>query len=104
MVGIVEGLAGGTFGQIYEHVPATLVAGITVAFCLVYLVFGEGGKRGQTLGKLIFGISVRDAKRGGPIGYGRALVRIVVFAVLWSLVVPGVIETLWPFRDSRNQT
>src|SRR4051812_6308667 len=39
-----------------------------------YFVILEGGRSGQTLGKRLAGIRVADARSGGPIGSGRALV------------------------------
>ena len=35
----------------------------------------EGGRTGQTLGKKAMGIRVIDANNGGPIGFGRGVIR-----------------------------
>ncbi len=48
--------------------------GLGIGFIVVlgYFAFLDGSPRGQTLGKLVLGISVRDIRTGGPIGAGRA--------------------------------
>jgi uncharacterized RDD family membrane protein YckC len=63
------------------------------------------GSRNQTLGKMALGIKVVGADDRAPIGYARAFRRWLSTAALWALfTVPGVIDHLWPLRDSRNQT
>lgn len=56
-----------------------LLRGVGLALTLLidvgYFVFLEGGPRGQTIGKRVMGIRVIGFDTGGPIGYGRALVR-----------------------------
>ena len=64
------------------------------------------GRNGQTLGKRVLGIAVRDAHDATqPIGYWRALARVLVFGLLWVLYwVPGIIDALWPLWDGRRQS
>ena len=63
------------------------------------------GSRSQTFGKMAVGIKVVDAEDRSPIGYTRAFTRWLSTAFLWALLwVPGIIDHLWPLRDSRNQT
>ena len=62
------------------------------------------GSRNQTLGKMAVGIKVVDAENRSPIGYRRAFTRWFSTALLWILWVPGVLDHLWPLRDSRNQS
>ena len=52
--------------------------GYAVGFLVAisYYTYFEGGPRGQTLGKRLLGIRVVDFSTGGPIGYGRAAVRL----------------------------
>jgi uncharacterized RDD family membrane protein YckC len=61
---------------------------------------------GQTLGKRMLGIAVRDAEQeGAAIGYGRAFGRWFVAYVLWTLCyVPGILDGLWPLWDDRKQS
>jgi len=64
----------------------------------------NGSRRGQTVGKMALSISVRDARTGMPIGFGRAFGRYwitVLFSVL--LVVPVLIDYLSPLWDGRRQ-
>ena len=62
------------------------------------------GSRNQTFGKMAVGIKVVDAENRSPIGYRRAFTRWFSTALLWILWVPGVLDHLWPLRDSRNQS
>lgn len=69
-----------------------------------YYVYFTGGESGQTLGKKLLGIAVRDAETGGPLGYGKSGLRYLVqagpgsFCFLWSIV-----DSLWPLWDQKNQ-
>ncbi|MCU1463948.1 MAG: hypothetical protein JWO37_4023 [Acidimicrobiales bacterium] len=70
---------------------------------LYYAVF-EGSAQGQTPGKMAMRIQVRDARTGGPIGFGRALLRKFVFQLLMLLCfLPGLIDGLSPLWDPRRQ-
>ena len=63
------------------------------------------GSRNQTFGKMALGIKVVDAENRSPIGYARAFRRWLSAATLWALFwVPGLLDHLWPLRDSRNQS
>ena len=63
------------------------------------------GSLNQTFGKMAVGIKVVDAENRSPIGYMRAFTRWLSTALLWALLwVPGIVDHLWPLRDSRNQT
>src|SRR5918995_911278 len=62
------------------------------------------GARNQTIGKMALRIKVVDAERGSPIGYSRAFTRWLSTTFLWALfTVPGILDHLWPLRDSRRQ-
>lgn len=61
--------------------------------------------RGQTVGMMAVGTRIVDARSGGGISVGRALLRALiegVFAVL--LLIPWLVDVLWPLGDGRNQT
>jgi uncharacterized RDD family membrane protein YckC len=84
----------------------------TVIFVWVFLAlpaafyYGimNGSRRGQTVGKMALSISVRDARTGMPIGFGRAFGRYwitVLFSILF--VVPALLDYLSPLWDGRRQ-
>jgi uncharacterized RDD family membrane protein YckC len=75
----------------------------TIVACL-YFVLLVGSARGQSVGMMALGISVRDATTGTSIGYGRAFVRyIVIYALTGALVLPLLIDLLSPLWDRRRQ-
>ena len=62
-------------------------------------------RRGQTVGMMAVGTRIVDATSGGGIGVWRGVLRAVIeglFAVL--LLLPWVLDVLWPLWDRRNQT
>lgn len=94
-----------------EDVNTTVLEGDTLTVILLFVV-PEAiydtffiGSRGQTPGKQLLRIKVVDAvDERTPIGYQRALRRWLSTALLWALFTfPGVIDHLWPLRDSRRQ-
>jgi uncharacterized RDD family membrane protein YckC len=75
---------------------------------VVYFTLLNGGARGQTLGKMVWNIRVRDAAKGGPLGPAKAAVRYAVPAVLASFIpILGLLvwltDGLWPLWDRRRQ-
>ncbi|HEY4410799.1 MAG TPA: RDD family protein [Acidimicrobiia bacterium] len=73
---------------------------------VVYFALLNGGTKGQTLGKMLWGVRVRDAATGGPLGPAKAAVRYLAPALL-SIVTFGLIwlpDGLWLFWDRRRQT
>jgi uncharacterized RDD family membrane protein YckC len=78
-----------------------LVVGLVVYF-LGYWIWFEGGESGQTIGKRMVGIRVRD-ERGGPAGYGKAAARNVVARVIGLVPIVSLVDVLWPLWDGRNQ-
>ena len=62
------------------------------------------GSRSQTFGKMAVRIKVLDAENRSPIGYRRAFTRWFSTALLWIFWVPGILDHLWPLRDTRNQS
>jgi uncharacterized RDD family membrane protein YckC len=77
---------------------------VSLAVTLVYFGLLDGSARGQSVGKMALGIRVRDVETGGPIGFGRAVLRRLVYSILWYLlVIPGLINALSPLWDARRQ-
>lgn len=80
----------------------TTLIGLVVT--LAYFGLLDGGARGQTVGKMALGIQVRDATSDGPIGVGRAVLRRFIYQVVWYvLVIPGLLNVLWPLWDRKRQ-
>jgi uncharacterized RDD family membrane protein YckC len=88
--GIVWALTNRSLGY-----AATFVIGIA------YFAYLEGGPTGQTLGKRVAGIRVYDFARGGPIGYGRAVLRYIG-KIISS--IPCGLGFLWMLWDREKQT
>jgi len=90
----------------FHFTPAYAAAWVlTFGVTLAYYAILEGGPAAASLGKSALHITVRDATTLGPIGYGRALVRRLVATVLWwLLILPGLLDVLWPLGDSRKQS
>ena len=66
----------------------------------VYLIAFDGGRRGATPGKRILGIRVADEQSGSAIGYRRATVRRLGYAVGGLALYLG---WLWIIFDRRRQ-
>ncbi|MFN2506641.1 MAG: RDD family protein, partial [Acidimicrobiales bacterium] len=77
---------------------------ISLVIGLLYSGLLEGSARGQSVGKMALGIQVRDADSGGPIGFGKAVLRRLVYNLLfYALAIPGIINVLSPLWDARKQ-
>jgi uncharacterized RDD family membrane protein YckC len=74
---------------------------LSILLAATYFVYFEGGPTGQTLGKKAVGIRVIDLRAGGPIGYGRSLLRYVVEVVFSGILFLGYLWMLW---DREKQT
>jgi uncharacterized RDD family membrane protein YckC len=77
--------------------------GVAVVVTLGYFSFLDGGRTGQTLGKKMVGIAVRDVDTGGPVGAGRALLRRFVFFATYFGLILFVLNALSPLWDRRRQ-
>jgi len=77
-------------------------AGYTVGLVVGITYFGylEGSNSGQTLGKRALGIRVIDANSGGPIGFGRGVIRY--FARILS-AIPFLLGYFWMLWDGNKQ-
>jgi uncharacterized RDD family membrane protein YckC len=66
----------------------------------------NGGDRGQTVGKRVLKIQVREATSGGPLGPDKAVVRYLVdgiAGILTPLVLFVLLDGLWPLWDPKRQ-
>ena len=72
-----------------------------------YYAVLNGSEMGQTFGKRLFGIQVRDAAgAGGSIGVGRAALRFVtvgLFRIVPFFGLFSLLDGLWPLWDPRRQ-
>lgn len=69
---------------------------------IVYFTYFQGRPSGQTPGKRVCNIRVIDANSGGPIGYGRALGRVLFAWFISSFIC--YLGYLWMLWDREKQT
>lgn len=62
---------------------------------ITYFAYFEGGPTGQTVGKRALGIRVIDLKAGGPIGYGRGVLRYIARILSTIVFFLGYFWMLW---------
>ena len=78
---------------------------LSILIVLIYSTALIGSRRGQSLGMMVARVKAVDAGAGTSIGYGRALGRAVVEYLLFViLIVPWVLDMLFPLWDARRQT
>jgi len=100
-------LLNGTYGtQRSIQGPAHAIILIaTVVVTGLYFSILNGTQSGQTVGNRAPGIAVRDATTGEVIGFKRGLLRWFIRFVLYlALILPGILNDLFPLWDARNQT
>jgi uncharacterized RDD family membrane protein YckC len=66
-----------------------------VLFGVFYEIYFHGGRTGQTIGKKMLGIRVVDFATGGPIGYGRAFLRLIGRYISGLVCYLGYLWMLW---------
>jgi uncharacterized RDD family membrane protein YckC len=74
---------------------------IALAIGIAYFGYFEGSPSGQTIGKRALGIRVVDFATGGPIGFGRAVVR---FVGRYVSAIACFLGYLWMLWDKEKQT
>jgi uncharacterized RDD family membrane protein YckC len=94
LLGIVNGI-------LASALDPALGYSIGIVVGLAYFAILEGGARGQTLGKMALGIRVIDFGTGGPIGYGRGVVRYLARILSFIVFLLGYLWMLW---DKEKQT
>jgi uncharacterized RDD family membrane protein YckC len=98
---LLDGLIIVVVAQLLRGIDRELADFLVLPGGLVYFALLEGGTRGQTLGKRVFGIRVIDLARGGPIGTGRGFIRNIVRLLSWMAFGLGYLWMLW---DREKQT
>ena len=69
----------------------------TIAYWVVLI----GNERGQTVGMMALNIRVVDTGTGGPIGYGRSFLRLLM---MWIGSIPLYLGWFWMLWDPQKQT
>jgi uncharacterized RDD family membrane protein YckC len=79
---------------------------LSLALAAAYYAVLNGSEAGQTFGKRVVGIAVRDGSTGESIGVERAALRYI-FVGLFRLVpffgLFALLDGLWPLWDPRRQ-
>jgi len=79
---------------------------LSLVMAAAYYAVLNGSEMGQTFGKRVFGIQVRDAASGGPIGVHRAGLRYIfvgLFRVILFFGLFALLDGLWPLWDPKRQ-
>jgi uncharacterized RDD family membrane protein YckC len=79
----------------------TLGTVLTIVIGIAYIGFFEGSASGQTVGKRVLGIRVIDYRTGGPIGYGRGVLR---YFARYISAIPCLLGYFWMLWDKERQT
>ena len=71
----------------------------------IYFSFLNGRGSGQMPGNHAPSIAVRDVETGRTIGLGRGVLRWFIRTILYAaLILPGLLNDLFPLWDSRHQS
>ena len=105
--------SGGGFYSTRLGASLVLIGVIFAVIDIAYFAILNGSEKGQTIGQMALGISVRDESSGGAIGPQRAAMRILVLepGLIFGWIpvlglIAGVytlIAALSPLWDSRRQ-
>ncbi len=98
---LIDGILLGVINVALVYAIGNAGSAASIAIGLVYYAVLEGGASGQTLGKRALGIRVISLEGGGPIGFGRALVRYLGRIVSTIVLFLGYLWMLW---DGEKQT
>jgi uncharacterized RDD family membrane protein YckC len=92
VVPVIVFIIGGVSGS-----DGLLVLGYVAYFAIfiAYEIYFHGGHTGQTIGKRALGIRVVDFSTGGPIGYGRATLRVIGRWISGAVCYLGYLWMLW---------
>jgi uncharacterized RDD family membrane protein YckC len=97
VTGELEGGAGFFAGFLISALAFAVIS-------VLYFVFLNGGEKGQTVGKMVMKIQVRDEATGGAIGYGKGFLRWLVAYLLGALCFIGsLVDLLFPLWDPKRQ-
>lgn len=98
---IIDWVILAVIGIVLQLALKTVGSALALLVDIGYFVYFEGGPTGQTIGKRAVGIRVIGFDTGGPIGYGRALIRWIGSVISGLFFFLGYLWMLW---DRENQT
>jgi uncharacterized RDD family membrane protein YckC len=99
---LIDAILIGVIGALIRLGIGNVAGGlIGLAIGIGYYGYLEGSKSGQTIGKRAIGIRVIDFNTGGPIGFGRAVIRY--FGRIVS-AIPCLLGFFWMLWDKERQT
>jgi uncharacterized RDD family membrane protein YckC len=82
-----------------------VIAGPALIVLPLYYVVMHVANDGQTLGKMVLSIAVKDANGLSRISWRQSLVRTYVTVALWLLAyIPAFIDASWALFSPRSQT
>lgn len=100
---VIDAVIQNAWGSTTEAAALEFV--LVLAINAVYFGTLNGTGRGQTIGNRAAGIAVRDATTNEVIGNGRGMLRwFVRFALYLFLLLPGLLNDLWPLWSKQRQT
>ena len=79
---------------------------LSLILSAAYFAVLNGSPMGQTFGKKVLGIQVRDSEAAGSIGVERAALRYIVVGLFQVILFFGlftILDGLWPLWDPRRQ-
>lgn len=102
---IIDGIIIGVVGVIFAAIGGRVAEYVIIVLGqLVYQTLLLG-TQGRTVGNMALGTKVVDAATGGPIGYGKALLRwFVQFILGLAFIIGSLLNILWPLWDRQKQT
>ena len=111
VLGFVLGLTSTTNSNADPNATTSADTQLSFAFYFVvvvvhgaYFTFLTARGDGRTGGNRAAGIAVRDFETGAVLPLRRSFIRWFVRVALYVLVIPGIVNDLWPLWDKRNQT
>jgi len=93
---VLLSVVGGVVALIDVDIADLVALGVSIAYFSIL----NGGPRGQTIGKQVLGIRVVDRTTGGPIGYGRGVLR---YFASWLSYIVCLLGYLWMLWDREKQ-
>jgi uncharacterized RDD family membrane protein YckC len=93
---LVDGILLGILGFVIDLIVGQTAGGLVgLLIGIAYFGYLEGSASGQTVGKRALGIRVIDFNTGGPIGFGRAVIRYFGRIVSAIACLLGYFWMLW---------
>jgi uncharacterized RDD family membrane protein YckC len=96
--GVLLGIVGFVLREIVGEAGGSA---LNLLVALGYFGYLEGSPSGQTIGKRALGIRVIDFRTGGPIGFGRGVLR---YPARFLSALPLLLGYFWMLWDKEKQT